>query len=362
MSNALLDKIIKNSPSKYVSVLSESELFGDKDIIPTELPILNVAFSGKLDGGLVSGLTVLAGASKSFKSLMALFCIKAYLDKYDDAVAIIYDSEGGVTPEYLTSIGIDPARVVHIPIEHLEMLKFDMVKTLKSIERTDKIIMMIDSIGNTASLKELEDAENEKSVAEMQRAKSMKALFRMVTPSLVAKDVPCIAIAHVYQTMELYSKTIISGGSGLIYSANQAFIITKSQDKDADGLQGWNFNITIEKSRYVREKAKLSFNVRYDKGINKWSGLLDLATEAGMVEKVRKRSYVYHYIDPITGEIDPTDYSEADTNTSTFWNRYLTNDKFKQFVEDKYSLNGQLMMNEEDNLTAEDIEDLAEES
>lgn len=212
MSNALLDKIIKNSPSKYVSVLSESELFGDKDIIPTELPILNVAFSGKLDGGLVSGLTVLAGASKSFKSLMALFCIKAYLDKYDDAVAIIYDSEGGVTPEYLTSIGIDPARVVHIPIEHLEMLKFDMVKTLKSIERADKVIMMIDSIGNTASLKELEDAENEKSVAEMQRAKSMKALFRMVTPSLVAKDVPCIAIAHVYQTMELYSKTIISGG------------------------------------------------------------------------------------------------------------------------------------------------------
>jgi hypothetical protein len=184
----------------------------------------------------------------------------------------------------------------------------------------------------------------------------------MVTPSLVAKDVPCIAIAHVYQTMELYSKTIISGGTGLIYSANQAFIITKSQDKDADGLQGWNFNITIEKSRYVREKAKLSFNVRYDKGINKWSGLLDLATEAGMVEKVRKRSYVYHYIDPTTGEIDPTDYTEADTNTSAFWNRYLTNDKFKQFVEDKYSLNGQLMMDEEDNLSPEDITDLAEES
>lgn len=357
-SNPLLDKIIKNSPTKYVSVLSESEFFGDKDVITTDLPILNVAFSGKLDGGLTSGLTIFAGASKSFKTMLALFCVKAYLDKYPDAVAVIYDSEGGITPEYLSGLGIDPTRVIHIPIEHIEMLKFDMVKTLKTLERTDKVIMMIDSIGNTASLKELEDAENEKSVAEMQRAKSLKALFRMITPSLIAKDVPCIAIAHTYQTMEMYSKAVISGGTGLMYSANQAFIITKVQDKDGTDLKGWHFNITVEKSRYVREKSRLSFNVQYSKGINKWSGLLDLATEAGVVEKVRKRSYVYHYINPETGEVDTEkDYSEADTNTSAFWNRYLKNETFKKFVEDKYALNGPLMEEEDDDSVFNDLDE-----
>lgn len=212
MANKLLDKIIKNSPTKHVSILEDSVMFKDKDVIPVDIPIVNIAFTGDLNGGLSSGLTLLAGPSKSFKSNLALVCIKAFLDRYEDGVCIFYDSEGGVTPDYLRSLNVDPARVVHVPIEHIEMLKFDIVKQLKELDRDDKVIIAIDSIGNTASLKELEDAINEKSVAEMQRAKSLKGLFRMVTPSLVAKDIPCIAICHTYQEMTLYPKQIISGG------------------------------------------------------------------------------------------------------------------------------------------------------
>ena len=103
-----------------------------------------------------------------------------------------------ITPEYLISNGIDPKKVVHIPVDHLEMLKFDIVKQLQELERGEKVIFAIDFIGNVASLKELEDALNEKSVAEMQRAKVIKSLFRMITPSLVNKDIPCIAVCHTY--------------------------------------------------------------------------------------------------------------------------------------------------------------------
>lgn len=212
MANKLMDRILKTSPTKYASVLSESAMFNNKDIIPTDIPIVNVAFSGDVHGGITSGLTLFAGPSKSFKSNLALVCVKAYLAKYKDSVCVLYDSEGGMNPEYLESQGVDSSRVVHIPIEHLEMLKFDIVKQLQEANRGDKIIFVIDSIGNTASLKELEDAQNEKSVAEMQRAKSLKGLFRMVTPSLVNKDIPCIAICHTYSTMETYAKQIISGG------------------------------------------------------------------------------------------------------------------------------------------------------
>ena len=208
----LLDKILKVSPTKHTSILSESVMFKDKDVISTDVPIINVAFSGELDGGISSGLTILAGPSKTFKSNLALICVRSFLNKYKDSVCIFYDSEGGVTPDYLESLQIDPSRVVHVPIEHLEMLKFDLVKQLAGLDREDKVIIVIDSIGNTASLKELEDAINEKSVAEMQRAKSIKGLFRMVTPSLVAKDIPCIAICHTYQEMTMYPKQIISGG------------------------------------------------------------------------------------------------------------------------------------------------------
>lgn len=210
--NPLMKKILANSTTKLTSVLSESVLFNKKDVVPVDVPIINVAFSGDLDGGLTSGLTLLAGPSKSFKTNLALLCVKAYFDKYPDAVCILYDSEGGATPEYLQSQGVDPSRVVHIPIEHLEMLKFDMVKQLKELDRGDKVIFVIDSIGNTASLKELNDALDEKTVAEMQRAKGIKGLFRIVTPSLVTKDVPCLAICHTYAEMSLYPKQIISGG------------------------------------------------------------------------------------------------------------------------------------------------------
>jgi RecA/RadA recombinase len=358
-NNPLLDRIIKNSSTKNTSVLSKSVFFQDKDIIPTDLPILNIAFSGSPVGGLTSGLTTIAGVSRTFKSLLGLLCVKAYLDKYSDAVAILYDSEGGITPEYLKSNGINPDRIVHVPIEHLEMLKFDMVKTLKEIDRKDHVVMMIDSLGNTASLKELEDAENEKSVAEMQRAKTMKGLTRMITPSLIAKDVPCIAVSHVYNEMgTMYPKTIISGGTGILLSSNQAFIITKSQEKDGTDLAGWKFTINVEKSRFVREKSKLSFTVLYDSGIQKWSGLFDLAVDAGFILKPKQGWY--QLVDPTIGEISSPlekNFRQADVmNNNTFFETLIRNEKFIEAVEKRFKLLAHLNASPVESLTYEEEE------
>lgn len=332
----LMARLLKNSTAKYTAILSESVMFNNKDIIPTDIPIFNIAFSGMIDGGIASGLTLLAGPSKSFKSLSALVCVKAYLDKYPEAICILYDSEGGMTPDMLRGQGVDPARVLHVPIDHLEMLKFDLVKQLAEIERGDKVIFVIDSIGNTASLKELTDALDEKSVAEMQRAKTIKALFRMVTPSLVNKDVPCITICHTYSTMEMFSKQIISGGSGLIYSANQAFIIGKAQEKDGTDLTGWNFTLNVEKSRFVREKSKLKFQVLYGSGIQKYSGMLDMAIELGVVNS--PSSGWYCKVDG-DGVIEDKRYRKKDIiNSSEFWDPIITSERFKTLVQRRYML------------------------
>lgn len=210
--SSLLEKMLKSGNIKSASVLSKSSFFNTKESIPTDLPILNIAFSGTLDGGLLPGLTVVAGASKSFKTMLSLYCMKAYLDKYKDGVAILYDSEFGITPEYIAGFDIDVERVIHIPILNVEELKFDIVQRLGEIDKKDKVFIMIDSIGNLASKKEVEDAENEKSVADMTRAKSLKSLFRIITPHLTTKNIPCLAINHIYMTQEMYSKAIVSGG------------------------------------------------------------------------------------------------------------------------------------------------------
>ena len=228
---SLLDKMLKAGSIKQSAVLSDSAFFQDKDPIQTELPIVNIAFSGSLKGGLIPGLTVVAGESKSFKTLLGLYCMKAYLKKYPKGVALLYDSEYGITPEYLESFDIDTNRVIHIPIEDVEQLKFDIVKRLDEVGKGDNVFLMIDSIGNLASKKEVEDAMSEKSVADMSRAKALKSLFRIITPKLTTKDIPCIAVNHTYKEIGLFPKNIISGGTGIYYSANQIFIISKAQEK-----------------------------------------------------------------------------------------------------------------------------------
>ena len=339
--SSLLEKMMNTGTkgsNKSSSILTNSAFFNAKEAVPTELPIMNIAFSGSLDGGLSPGLTVLAGASKTFKTMTALYCMKAYLKKHKNGIAILYDSEFGITPEYIASFDIDTDRVLHIPIMNVEDLKFDLSKKLEEITDKDKVFIMIDSIGNLASKKEVEDAMNEKSVADMSRAKSLKSLFRIVTPYLTAKNIPCVAINHVYMEMGLYPKAIVSGGTGIMYSANQVFIITKAQEKAKDDtLAGWKFTINIEKSRYVREKSKLPFTVLYGTGIQKWSALFELASEAGHI--IKPKVGWYQLIDPETGEVSEKSYREAEVQQNDdFFEKLIASKSFKEFVEKKYKL------------------------
>lgn len=334
----LLDKMLKAGAVKSSSVLSKSKFFEEKNPIQTELPIVNIAFSGSLNGGLIPGLTVIAGQSKSFKTLLSLYCMKAYLDKYEDGVALLYDSEYGITPEYLESYDIDTDRVIHIPVEDVEQLKFDITKRLEQVEKDDNVFIMIDSVGNLASKKEVEDAMNEKAVADMSRAKALKSLFRIVTPKLTAKNIPCIAINHVYQEIGMFPKAIVSGGTGIYYSANQIFIITKSMEKDGTDLAGFKFTINIEKSRFVKEKSKLPFTVLYDSGIQKWSALFDLALEAGFITKAS--SGWYNLVDQETGEvIEPRRRLKDIEQDDAFFEKLVANSDFNVYIERKYKLN-----------------------
>jgi RecA/RadA recombinase len=336
----LLNKLKKVGTITDAMVLAESEYFNDRDFIKTKLPILNIAFSGDVDHGLASGVTVLAGASKSFKSMLGLYCMRAYLDKYEDAIALYYDSEYGTTPEYVSNIGVDTSRVLHLPTKTVEELKFDLTKKLQEIKKGEHVFIFVDSIGALPSMKEIEDAVNEKSVAEMQRAKQIKSLFRLITPEIATKDIPGVFISHTYQTMEMYSKAVVSGGTGQVYSANNIFIITKSQEKQGDEIVGWNFTINIEKSRFVKEKSKLTFTVLNETGISYYSGILELALESGHVAK--PSNGWYQMVDKSSGELVGTKIRAAQTANKEFLGKVLADETFKEFVREKYKLKNTL--------------------
>jgi hypothetical protein len=332
---SIMDKLKKNSKLSHTAVLSESKFFTDKDMIPTDVPMLNVALSGSLEGGLTPGLTVLAGPSKHFKSSFALKIASAYMKQYPEAVMLFYDSEFGSPQEYFQNFDIDTERVLHTPVTNVEELKFDLINQLEQLERDDKVIIIIDSIGNIASKKELDDALNEKSVADMSRAKALKGLFRMCTPHLTMKDIPMLAINHTYQEIGLFPKAVVSGGTGIYYSADNIWIIGRRQNKVGTEVTGYDFVINVEKSRYVREKSIIPITVSWEGGIDVASGLLDVALAGEFVVKPKQGWYAK--VDQETGEIDGKNFRQKEL-TNEFWRDIITSDKFKKFIEDQYKI------------------------
>jgi RecA/RadA recombinase len=332
---SLLDKLKKNTTIKDSAILSKSKFFNDKDIVSTSVPMVNVALSGRLDGGIVPGLTMWAGPSKHFKTAFSLLMAKSYMDKYPEAVLLFYDSEFGTPIKYFETFDIDMDRVLHTPLTDIEQLKFDIMQQLQEVNRGDKLIIVLDSIGNLASKKEVEDALEGKSVADMSRAKQVKSLFRMVTPHLTLKDIPMVVVNHTYKEIGMFPKDIVGGGTGSYYSADNIYILGRQQDKDGTEIKGYNFIINVEKSRYVKEKSKIPISVAFEGGINKYSGLIDLAIEGGFVSKPSPGWYAK--IDRKTGEIGDKVRFDA-TQTAEFMEPLLKDEDFKEYVKQKYEI------------------------
>ena len=353
---SILDKIKKNSTIKDTAILADSKFFQKKDMIPTSIPAINIALSGRLDGGLTPGLTMWAGPSKHFKTAFSLLMAKSYLDKYPDAALLFYDSEFGTPQSYFDSFGIDSKRVIHTPLTNIEQLKFDVMTQLEGVERNDHLIIIIDSIGNLASKKEVEDALEGKSVADMSRAKQIKSLFRMITPHLSLKDIPMIVVNHTYKTMELYSKDVVGGGTGSYYAADNIFILGRQQEKEGTEVVGYNFIINVEKSRYVREKSKIPVTVRHDGGISRWSGLLDMALESGHV--IKPSNGWYSRVNKDTGEVEDQKFRSAQCDTKEFWLPILQSPSFQKWVKETYQVaNGAILSDEDITKEYADVEE-----
>jgi RecA/RadA recombinase len=343
---SLKEKLIKNSTIDYTSSLTDSKIYAKKDMIPTLVPMINVALSGSIDGGLTPGVTMLSGPSKHFKTGFSLLLGSAFLNKHKDGIILFYDSEFGTPQSYFQTFNIPLDSVVHTPITDVEQLKHDIMTQLKGIDRNDHVMIIIDSIGNLASKKEVEDALEGKSVADMTRAKQLKSLFRMITPHMTLKDIPMVVINHTYKEIGMFPKDIVAGGTGSYYSSDNIWIIGRQQEKDGNEIAGYHFVINIEKSRYVREKSKIPITVSYEGGINRWSGLFDIAQEAGYIIKTKPGWYAL--VDTSTGEVKEPNMRASDiVDNKEIWLNILKNTDITKFIEKKYKSSFSAIIKEE---------------
>lgn len=345
---SLKDRIIKNSRIKEAAVLEESEFFNMDVPITTEIPIINYALSGKIDGGLQPGVLTIAGKSKSFKTGFSLLIAKAFQEKYENGVIVFYDSEYGAPQEYWKDHGIDLSRVVHVPLSTVEQLNNDAYNLILNYDRKkdDPLLIMVDSLGNLASAKEAEDVKSDSDKADFTRPKKLRSFFRLMRPEVVKRGAYMVVINHTYDTMEMHAKQQISGGAGSIYNSDTIWVVSRRQFKNTstNEIDGWDFNITLEKSRYIRESSKFPVSTRYDHGVVKWSGMFELALEFGVINESKKGWYTY-VNDPEEKNRRKNDILYDDQ----LWNTILKETDLALKIKNKYSMKSQ--RNEDNSLS-----------
>jgi RecA/RadA recombinase len=337
-SNSLMSKLLKKAgKDDKVSVLSASHFF-DKDMVfSSSVPLINLMLSGHIDGGIRPGLHLAVGDSRTFKTNFCLSLMKDYLDQRPNAVALFFDSEFGAKSSF-ASFGIDTDRVIHYALENIEDLKWKMVQALDEVGPGDEVFVFVDSISQIASKKEVENAQNENAAADMTRARELNSLFRIITPKLMLKKIPMFAINSYYDSMvSQYAEATIKGGKQVFLSSDVVLMVSRSQVKDEDKtLRGWSFNYNAMKSRYVKEKSKFSVTVTYEGGIDKYSGLFELATEGGFLKSEKQGFYMFN----IDGFIDGKSMRRKDIeeNHQDFFDALIKNDTFKTYVSSRYAL------------------------
>lgn len=337
----LMERMLKNSKIESVERLLDSQILNEKPSAQTRVKLINVALSGKIDGGVPGsgGCTLICGPSRHYKSSYGLIAVKGFLDTHPDGICIYYNNEFGIKKTYFENAGIDMNRIIHKPVENLEIFKFDIVSLLEELTIDDKVVIFYDSFGGAASKKELQDTLDEKSSADFTRSKTIKSIMRMITPYLYMKNIPFIGIAHTYVDMNSYggSKQIVGGGTGLYYNPDAIWIVGKSQVKEGEEKVGSTFTINIEKSRFVKEGSKIPIVVRWDSGIANYSGFSELAKEFGIVSDGRRgKSFTLQYT-KIDGTVIDTLLKRNDED-ETFWETVLKETDLAYRIEQYYSI------------------------
>lgn len=341
--NKLAQKILSKTTAKYANFMNSSILVEEQNPIVTTVPAINIALMGDIEGGLLPGFHQIAGPSKHFKTSFGLVLVEAFLRTHDEGVVVFFDSEFGASMRYFDNYGITEEfreRIIHIPFENLETLKFEITKVLDGVDRGEHVMIFIDSIGLSASKKEVEDALNEKSSADMTRAKQLSSIARIITPQLSIKKIPCVAINHVYKTQDLFAKDVVSGGTKLELSSETIWIISRVKEKTNDNVTtGYTFNIKIQKSRITKEETKIPITVSWEGGIHKWSGMCEIAEEFGILQPCKgpRNSKAYKYVskdltERIVREID-IDKDDA------LWMLILAETDIRNMIKNKYVSN-----------------------
>ena len=292
-----LKNIIKEVGNEYASIVYDGVEAGDVDsFIDTGSYILNALLSGSLHGGLASNkITAIAGESATGKTYFLMGIVKNFLDKYPNAGVIYFESESAITKQMVIDRGIDAKRMVMMPVTTVQEFRTQALKVLDSYliqNEADRkpLFLCLDSLGMLSTTKEVEDTAEGKETRDMTRAQVLKAAFRVLTLKLGRAKVPMVVTNHTYDVVgSMFPQKEMGGGSGLKYAASAIVYLSRKKEKDGTEVIGNIIHCKNHKSRLTKENKVVDVRLTYDKGLDNYYGLLELAEKYNIFKKVSTR-------------------------------------------------------------------------
>ena len=292
-----LKDIAKTAGNEYAALVSEGVEAGDVDsFIDTGSYIFNALLSGSIYGGLPANkITAVAGESATGKTFFVMGMVKSFLDSNPDAGVLYFESESAITKQMVVDRGIDPSRMVILPVTTVQEFRTQAIRVLDAFltqnESERKPLMIcLDSLGMLSTTKEVEDTADGKETRDMTRAQVLKAAFRVLTLKLGKAKVPMVVTNHTYDVVgSMFPTKEMGGGSGLKYAASSIVYLSKKKDKDGTEVVGNIVHCKNAKSRLTIENKMVDVRLTYSKGLDRYYGLLDLALKYGIFKSVSTR-------------------------------------------------------------------------
>ncbi len=257
---------------------------------------LNALLSGSIYGGVPNNkVTAFAGESATGKTFFVLGVVKQFLDDNPKGGVIYFDTEAAVTKQMMESKGIDPKRVVISEPDTIQKFRHTALKIIDSYtaqkeSERQPMMMVLDSMGQLSSTKEMEDTSEGKETKDMTKSQILKATFRVLNLKLAKIGVPLLVTNHVYDVVGAYIPTKeMSGGSGLKYTASTIVYLSKKKDKDGTEVVGNIIKAKLQKSRFTKENASVEIRLTYSTGLDRYYGLLEIAEKYEIIKKVSTR-------------------------------------------------------------------------
>ena len=297
MVNDFLKDIIKSTGNEYASLVEDGVEAGDcESFIDTGSYIFNALLSGSIYGGLPGNkISALAGASATGKTYFMCGIVKNFLDANPDAGVIYFESESAITKQMIVDRGIDAKRMVIVPVTTVQEFRTQAIRVLDTYlaqNEADRkpMFLCLDSLGMLSTTKEVEDTADGKETRDMTRAQVLKAAFRVLTLKLGKAKIPMVVTNHTYDVVgSMFPTKEMGGGSGLKYAASSIIYLSKKKEKDGTEVVGNIVHCKNHKSRLTIENKMVDVRLTYDKGLDKYYGLLELAEKYDIFKKVSTR-------------------------------------------------------------------------